>query len=89
MLSTNGNLTTGVEHGINAQFLKLMSVVFDSGDDVWIVAAANRPWALSAAMSRRFSEKIYVSLPEKRDALNLVKETSKNPEPAREGRRSP
>ena len=73
MLASNTDPQIGAEEGISIQFLKHMSAVKDSGHSVWVVAATSRPWNLSPAMRRRFTSRIYVPLPEKKDVLKLLK----------------
>lgn len=63
----------GAEESISAQLRKYMTAVRDSGQEVWIVAATNKPWKLSEPIVRRFTNRIYVSLPDKQDALMLLR----------------
>ena len=83
ILGKKGDSAISAEEGINAQFLKHMSALNDSGSQVWVVAATSKPWALSASMCRRFSSRIYVTLPEKNDALKLFKQHLKEIEARR------
>lgn len=69
MLGSNRDTQTGAEQGVEIQFLKHMSLLQDSRAKVWILAATNRPWTLSQAMCRRFSEAIICPLPEQPNVL--------------------
>ena len=77
LLAFNTASHIGAEEGISVQFLKHMTAVRDSGQKVWIVAATNKPWNLSPPMLRRFTSRIYVSLPDKHDVLMLLKKRLK------------
>ena len=68
---------TLASEGITIAFSKCMSEVRDSGLEITIVATTNKPWKLSSAMLRRFTAKIYVSLPEKKHVLKLLKNSLK------------
>jgi vacuolar protein-sorting-associated protein 4 len=38
-----------------------------------VLGATNIPWAIDAAIRRRFEEKIYIPLPEKKARLHIIK----------------
>ena len=73
MLALDPNSKSDAGKGINVQLMICMSALKDSGDKVWIIGTTNKPWDLSLGIRRRFTERIYVPLPEKEDVLKLLK----------------
>eukprot|EP01118_Nematostelium_gracile_P000330 TRINITY_DN1033_c0_g1_i1.p1 TRINITY_DN1033_c0_g1~~TRINITY_DN1033_c0_g1_i1.p1 ORF type:complete len:433 (-),score=120.43 TRINITY_DN1033_c0_g1_i1:79-1377(-) len=58
---------------IKTEFLVKMNGVGNDTDGILVLAATNIPWALDAAIRRRFEKRIYIPLPEAQARANMFK----------------
>ena len=62
----------GASYKIKAQFMSEWSKCQEAGSDVLIVGTTNRPWTLDKAIVSRFSEVIYIPLPNAEDVKSIL-----------------
>lgn len=58
---------------VKTEFLVQMDGVGNHNDGILVLGATNMPWALDAAIKRRFEKRIYIPLPEENARVSIFK----------------
>ena len=72
----NGNNSIPIE--IRAEFLRWWDTIISSKEPVFVVAATSHPWDIDTAAWGRFSNRVYVGLPNEQDRYHMLQIFSKD-----------
>lgn len=78
LFPTRENGTHSVPMEIRAEFLRWWDTIISSKEPVFVVAATSHPWDVDITAWGRFSNRIYVGLPNEQDRYHILQVFSKD-----------